>query len=109
MKPAIRYIILALLALAPAGLAGCADGFTNGSIPPGRSAVKGKIVHAENPLLPVPNAIVTLVTSPNNVTQTFSVYSDANGNFELDSIPTGPVSSDVTLSVNANDPSFQRQ
>jgi hypothetical protein len=89
---------------------GCGSGFTNDSIPDGRSVIKGRVVLASNPTISVPNATVTITTTPPHLgTLQYIVVSGADGGFEVNGIEVGPTNSNVTVTVAPNDPTIQQQ
>lgn len=101
---------MGLLLLLGLLLAGCGDGLSGGSVPPGRSSLVGAVVEAENPLVGIPNAIVTIyTTAPNGSTTTYRVYSGPQGGFAVDGIPTGRVYTNVTVVADPGTPDRQKQ
>ncbi len=110
---------LLLLGIAMLILHGCGgiSAFTDGSIPNGRSIIRGRVVTAKDPTIAVANAIVTVSSTPlDNGTATFRVRTDANGAFSIGNIPTGKISTavpnpttNVTLLVEPADGTLQRQ
>jgi hypothetical protein len=106
----IRYSFLAMLCCLILAVSGCATSFTGDGIPPGRSAVIGLVVHADNPQLPVANALVNVTTtvigrglSVTRGTTSYPVYSDDAGKFQITGIPTDKIDSNVTVTVDPND------
>lgn len=99
-------VVMFLLCFASLILHGCGGltAFTDGSIPNGRSVIRGRVVTAKDPTVAVPNAIVTVTSTPlDNGTATFRVRTDANGAFSIGNIPTGKISTavpDPTTNVN---------
>ena len=105
-------LLLCVISFLSVMLWGCGGitSFTGGGIPPRRSAVIGKVVQAANPLQPAPNATVTISTiPPNSSLLSYKVYTDANGAFEVNGIPTGSVTGTITIQVDPNDASLQSQ
>lgn len=112
-QPASLYLLALLLgvvSLFTSGCGGSLSSFTGGGIPPGRSAVLGQVILSANPTQPVPNATVSITTStPNGQFLTYQVYTDSNGQFAINGIPTGSVDSPVKVQVLPNDSSLQPQ
>lgn len=89
---------------------GCGTGFTGGGIPEGKSVVRGRVVAADNAQMPIANVAVTLLSTPTGeVTQTFRVLTDAQGEFSVLGINTGkravgtsPTVSSVVVSVDTS-------
>ena len=101
--------LLALLGILVQAL-GCGMGFTNDSIPEGRSVIKGRVVLAANPSTPLANATVTITTTPpGQGTLNYIVVSGVDGSFGVTGILTGPIDSNVTVTVAPNDASVQKQ
>ncbi len=92
-------------------MGGCGlSSFTNGSIPEGKSVVRGRVVAADNAQMPIANVAVTLLSTPTGeMTQTFRVLTDAQGEFSVLGINTGkravgtsPTVSSVVVSVDTS-------
>lgn len=105
----LRKIVLACVLTLCMG--GCGlNSFTNGSIPEGKSVVRGRVVAADNAQMPLANVAVTLLSTPTGeMTQTFRVLTDAQGEFSVLGINTGkravgtpPTVSSVVVSVDTS-------
>ncbi len=95
----LKWLMCLALATLLTGCAGV-SAFTGGSIPPGRSVVAGQVVQAAGTHTPVPNALVTLVTTiPAQGTYTYRVYTDSKGVFSVNGMPTGTVNNNVAVSI----------
>ena len=98
-------------------LSGCGNSFTYGGIPEGKSVVRGRVVAADNPQLPLVRATVTLLSTPTGeTTQALSVLTDAQGQFSISGINTGkrpngtsPTVSNVVVSVDMSKTAYQSQ
>ncbi len=102
--------MLTLTALALNGCGAGLAGFTGGSIPPGRSVIQGTVVQATGTHAIVPNAVVTIVTTPPGGSPlTYRVVTDNNGFFAVNGLPTGSVNSPVAVTIQPPDSSLEQQ
>lgn len=104
-----RNLLLGLCALL-VGLHGCGgiSALSGGSIPIGLTRVYGKVVRADNPLIPLSNASVSLVSPSVSADKgNFKVNTDANGKFDFPNIPLGAASDIVKVSVEPNNSSLR--
>ncbi len=115
-KKAVRsqkFHRLSALAVAASLLTGCGAGlasFTGGSIPPGRSVIQGTVVQATGSHTIVPNAVVTIITTPPGSSPlTYRVVTDNTGFFAVNGLPTGSVNSPIAMTVQPPDSSLQEQ
>ena len=107
-RGSIYFLVAWLLLLA--AVTGCGTGLTGGGIPEGKSVVRGRVVAADNAQTPIANVAVTLLSTPTGEkTQTFSVLTDAQGEFSVLGIYTGkravgtpPTVSSVVVSVDTS-------
>src|SRR5579871_3571094 len=100
-----RYAMV-LCACMVISLTGCATGFTGGGIPTGRSTIQGIVVTAKDPKVPVPGAAVLMAVTviepdiPNGIANyTYSFTTGGDGTFTAFKVPTGRISSDVSMYV----------
>ena len=99
----LRHRLLALsiglvLLLALAGCGG--NSLIGDGIPPGKSAIKGKVIVADIPQKSLAGLIVTLVSTPTGKpTVSYRVITDALGQFSVDGIVTGKHNDNGPLSV----------
>jgi hypothetical protein len=91
-------------------LCGCGGlAFTGGSIPPGGTRLVGRVAAAENPLEPLANATVQVVSHPvTGGVRTLTATTGVDGAFVFTSVPTGSTTSTMTVSVTP-DPAERRQ
>ena len=105
-------LLLALAALL-ASVNGCGGGgnaFTGGGIPIGKAALTGRVVRAEDTTLPLANAQIQIVATPqNSAAKILSATTDQNGVFSVTGIPTDAVSGPVAVTAASADGAFKAQ
>ena len=104
-----RRRLLSALALS---LSGCSGGnaFTGGSVPIGKAVLKGRVARSEDATLPLYNAQITLVATPQNSdAKIFHAATDHNGVFTVTDIPTDAVSGPVTVTATSADGAYKAQ
>ena len=117
-RSAMRSAMLLAGCLFASLLSGCGTGFTNDSIPEGRSVIYGRVVASNNPTVGVSNVVVTVYDAPQNgeAMVSYGVITLSDGSFTVNNIATGkhpkgaaPTVSSVTVSVNTNRTGYQPQ
>ena len=107
-----RFFVLPALACGLFALHGCGgnSGFTGGGVPIGKAALAGKLISAANPQLPLANAQIRILATPNqSAAQTITTTTDANGMFRVTDIPTDAINGTVTVSAMPQNSGFLPQ
>ena len=88
-----------------------ACGISGGSIPPGRAAaLVGRVISSEAPTIPIKNAQLTLIVTPDNgISTEIETRTDDNGNFSLLNLPAGVNFSEVILTLKPQSPDLRVQ
>jgi hypothetical protein len=102
-------LLLGLSALL-ANLSGCANSFSGGGFPIGKSFVVGRVVSAENPHVVFKGVkIILLSTPPDGQSKRYDITTDANGNFQIPDVVTGEVSGAAQLTAASDDATIRGQ
>ncbi len=103
------FLCFALFFAITVGQLAC--GISGGSIPPGRAAaLLGRVISSEAPTVPIKNAQLTLIVTPDNgISTEIETRTDANGNFSLPNLPAGVNFSEVILTLKPQSPDLRVQ
>ena len=107
-----RLVLLSALVCGLFALHGCggSSGFTGGGVPIGKAALNGRLISAANPQLPLANAQISILATPNqSAAQTITTTTDANGMFHVTGIPTDAINGTVTVSAMPQGAAFLSQ
>ena len=112
-RPSRRLALKLTLAALLGSISGCGGGgnsFTGGSIPIGKAALTGRVVHSDDATQPLANAPVEIVASPqNSAVKILHATTDQNGVFNVTDIPTDAASGPVTVTAASADGAYKAQ
>ena len=110
-RPCRQYALRLTLTALWIGVSGCGGAaFTGGSVPIGKAALTGRVVRSEDATLPLANAQIAIVATPQNSdAKILHATTDQNGVFNVTDIPTDAVSGAVTVTAASADGAFRAQ
>lgn len=89
-------------------MTGCGNALSGGSIPSGKTRVKGKVVPAERPIGSGVHARIQITsTAAGQEPTTYTATTDDRGAFDIQDIKTGETAGNVQMSITPDDPALR--